>query len=497
MPYLFYDRETREFYIYLHNERQKLLNITKFGNSLQEIIQVYNNLKVQIGSDFKSHQKRKHMAFQQRKTQLENAYNWIQTRQAIRDFDRRVIPFAIAFAKERQREATLKRRSKLTEHVFDSNTALPEFTSDIPFPLKQLKSNPTEYQNWLQTIRGVGETRVSSSSSSLMNLQDVEMENNSNNINDRLTGPKTRMIGQKRKYNTMNNASVVTSTVFEENARESRESMIKESNESLSSSSSSSSSSSVQVYHEMQIEVPSLGSNQQCLYINSNDICDICNETMEMATELPVMICPKCNSTRTCYQGNKSTSNPSISKYIRKVHFRLYLTRFQWRETMSVPIEVIWHVANFLAQKGYTDTDATVSDIRWALQELRLSKWYNNITQIYCRVCNVSPPCLTPDETKTFFDMFDEIQDAYFQVDQQLRTNFLSYQYVMYKLCELRGLVMYLPFFKMLKGDTNLQAHDDIWRKICEKLDWEFIETPLLNPMLNPIPIPVPVPVPN
>jgi DNA-directed RNA polymerase subunit RPC12/RpoP len=357
----------------------------------------------------------------------------------------------------------MKRRAKARENVFDSNTAIPEFTSDVPLPLKILKNNPADFNHWIETIRGIGETKVGDED---INAPEKEVQ------------PKTRMIGQKRKYNIMASTSpqvvLDSSAVLEEHTANAAESS---SNQEGKSALLSSTSQSAQIYHEMQIEVPSLGSNQQCLYINSNDVCDICKKTMEMATELPVMVCPHCNSTRTCYQGNKSTQSSQASKYIRKVHFRLYLTRFQWRETMMVPVDVIWHVANFLAQNGYTDETTTVTKIRWALQELRLSKWYNNITQIYCRVCNVSPPCLTPDEVRTFFDMFDEIQDAYFQIDQQLRTNFLSYQYVMYKLCELRGLAMYLPYFKMLKGDTNLQAHDEIWKRICEKLDWTFIET--------------------
>lgn len=473
-PNLFYEKETREFYEYLRNERMKLLNIDKLTSLLQCASETFGTFSVVNGSlNVVAHQRRKYQSFSRRLRNLSIAEAWIKNRQAIRDFDRRVIPFAFAFARERQREATIQARKSKRGPLSLSeprnvSTALPEYTSSTPQPVMDLMKNPAAFQSWLEVIRGPGES--------------VQPEKNVS-FEDDVVVPETRTILKRGKGTTATprkrarEEESLEISVPEENATGTLSSETASSEPPEVAVVKSDNAASKKVWHEMQIEIPSLGTNQHCIYVNSNDLCDICHETMEMATELPVMVCPKCQSTRTCYQGNKTLQNSQCSKYVRKVHFRLYLTRFQWRETMVVPIDVIWHVSNFLAQCGFTSKNTTVADVRWALQELRLSKYYNNITQVYCRVCNQSPPCLSPDETTKFFQMFDEIQDIYYQLHHQSRTNFLSYQYVMYKLCELQGLYVYLPFFKMLKGDTNLLAHDDIWKEICDILDWTFIET--------------------
>jgi hypothetical protein len=42
---------------------------------------------------------------------------------------------------------------------------------------------------------------------------------------------------------------------------------------------------------------------------------------------------------------------------------------------------------------------------------------------------------------------------------------------------ELLGEDDLLPFFTLLKCQKNLHAQDQIWKKICEDLRWEFIST--------------------
>jgi hypothetical protein len=35
----------------------------------------------------------------------------------------------------------------------------------------------------------------------------------------------------------------------------------------------------------------------------------------------------------------------------------------------------------------------------------------------------------------------------------------------------------FLPFFPLLKDKEKMIEQDEIWKKICEELDWEFIPT--------------------
>ena len=44
-------------------------------------------------------------------------------------------------------------------------------------------------------------------------------------------------------------------------------------------------------------------------------------------------------------------------------------------------------------------------------------------------------------------------------------------------MCELLGETTFLPYFPMLKDKVKRIEQDEIWKKICAELQWQFIET--------------------
>ena len=44
-------------------------------------------------------------------------------------------------------------------------------------------------------------------------------------------------------------------------------------------------------------------------------------------------------------------------------------------------------------------------------------------------------------------------------------------------MCQLLGETKYLPYFPMLKDKVKRIEQDEIWKKICNELNWEFIPT--------------------
>ena len=73
--------------------------------------------------------------------------------------------------------------------------------------------------------------------------------------------------------------------------------------------------------------------------------------------------------------------------------------------------------------------------------------------------------------------MFDKIQEPFEKHCPKDRINFLSYSYVLHKFFQLLELDDYVRCFPLLKSRTKLRIQDEIWKKICEELDWEFIPT--------------------
>jgi hypothetical protein len=74
--------------------------------------------------------------------------------------------------------------------------------------------------------------------------------------------------------------------------------------------------------------------------------------------------------------------------------------------------------------------------------------------------------------------MFDEIQipfEKYCKIVCPARKNFLNYNYIFYKMCQLLSKDEFLSFFPLLKSREKLYEHDLIWKGICNDLRWEYI----------------------
>ena len=78
---------------------------------------------------------------------------------------------------------------------------------------------------------------------------------------------------------------------------------------------------------------------------------------------------------------------------------------------------------------------------------------------------------------ETLCNLFIEIQIPYAKYCPKNRVNFLNYYYTIYKLCEMLNYKEFLPYFPMLKDREKIIEQDQIWKKICQELNWNFIHT--------------------
>ena len=72
-------------------------------------------------------------------------------------------------------------------------------------------------------------------------------------------------------------------------------------------------------------------------------------------------------------------------------------------------------------------------------------------------------------------NMFKEIQGPFLRHCPKDRKNFLSYSYVLFKFFELLKLDEHLRFFPLLKSREKLAIQDQIFKCICEDLNWPFM----------------------
>jgi hypothetical protein len=155
--------------------------------------------------------------------------------------------------------------------------------------------------------------------------------------------------------------------------------------------------------------------------------------------------------------------------------FNEHLSQFQGKEITLIPKEHIRAIMLEIIRLHYNPNAITVNQMRTVLKNLGMPKYQEHRRYIINKVNGKSPLKMSRKDEETLRRMFRHIQEPYQRHCPEDRNNFLNYNYVLYKFCQLRSLDEYLPCFTMLKSRTKLLMHEYVWRKICRDLKWEFI----------------------
>ena len=106
--------------------------------------------------------------------------------------------------------------------------------------------------------------------------------------------------------------------------------------------------------------------------------------------------------------------------YKRINHLKVRLRRFQAVESENVPEKVYDITKRDLLKRRIrwdgvytTEPMPALTNIMDILKNNKLTKYYNNIQQIYCGVTGVTPPNLTRKEEEKIMEMLQEVERSY------------------------------------------------------------------------------------
>lgn len=212
--------------------------------------------------------------------------------------------------------------------------------------------------------------------------------------------------------------------------------------------------------------------------------CLQCNVAREEISSEGILVCPKCGSEEYALVVSDFPSFRDPPKernnyaYKKINHLNEILNQFQAKESTIIPEDVMNEVILEIRKRRIANiADLTEDDIRQILKKLNRSKYYEHRAHILSRLNGNPPPTITPEIEEKIRAMFQDIQAPFLLYCPNDRTNFLSYSYILYKFFELLELDEYKVFFPLLKSRDRLIAHDQIWKKICDYLQWEFISS--------------------
>jgi ribosomal protein L37AE/L43A len=218
-------------------------------------------------------------------------------------------------------------------------------------------------------------------------------------------------------------------------------------------------------------------------YTENYEKCKKCNGELVIIDYDGIMVCKRCSHQEKYLIEHEKPSYKEPPKevdsyaYKRINHFREILAQFQAKESTQIDDSIIEQIREKVKKERITIDKLTNDKTKQILKNLGYNKYYEHIPFIKEKL-GIRPPTMPIELETKLCNLFLEIQRPYAKFCPIQRVNFLNYYYVLYKLCELLGEDQYLKHFYMLKDPIKRMEQDEIWKKICAELKWEFIPTP-------------------
>jgi hypothetical protein len=211
--------------------------------------------------------------------------------------------------------------------------------------------------------------------------------------------------------------------------------------------------------------------------------CGFCgNEETYIIQNEGISVCCHCSTIDyiICDNDKPSYKEPpkeiSYFSYKRINHFNEWISQIQGKETTEIPEDVFNMIfLELKKQKMYNLSKITQTKIKEILKKHKLNRYYEHSSYICQRISGVANPHLCVELEEKLRGMFRDIQVPFLKHSPPNRKNFLSYSYVLHKLLQLLEEDEYLSHFPLLKSRQKLFQQEQIWKKICHELKWQFI----------------------
>jgi len=212
----------------------------------------------------------------------------------------------------------------------------------------------------------------------------------------------------------------------------------------------------------------------KCIYCG-NDSCTLLQHE-------GCVVCDACNSLEYVLIDHDKPSYKDPPKdvaclaYKRINHLNEWLNQVQGKETTEINDEVFANILNEIKKQKITNmATLTVKKLRDILKKIDSNKYYEHIPHIMHRLNGIPAMHMPPELEDKIRFMFCTIQIPFLKYQPPNRKNFLSYSYCLHKMMQLLEKDQYLASFPLLKSREKLYMQDQIWKKICHDVRWQFI----------------------
>jgi len=227
--------------------------------------------------------------------------------------------------------------------------------------------------------------------------------------------------------------------------------------------------------------------NQQPYEQKDIFMCTECERMMKLAVNESYIVCDQCGNyemyfepsvTGLTYEQEINTDTNIHFAYKRINHLRELLAQLQAKESSEIPDNILQGIRSEFVKARIKDvSEITQEKVKYYLKKLNLNKYYEHTRQITNMLNGKPPPYISNELYEKLIIMFTEIQEPFEQVCPKNRKNFFSYNYILYKFCELLEESDIMILFPLLKSREKLYQQDCIWKNICAIMGWTFYKS--------------------
>lgn len=214
----------------------------------------------------------------------------------------------------------------------------------------------------------------------------------------------------------------------------------------------------------------------------TNDLwCSNCSLDLQQADD-QLFVCNKCGysvrnlTTITNYQDNSRINSTQRYVYERKANFINSMKEFQGTQNTTIQDRVKLDLQDQINAHNISKDKLTKDHLYEFLKLTNHTENYKDVNLLYTEFTNNPSPNIEYLEVE-LISMFDQVDEVYQRLKSPDRLNFLNGQFVLFKFLQKLRYPCKEEDFYILKTRDKILEHDEIWKKICEELQWSFIPT--------------------
>jgi len=189
-----------------------------------------------------------------------------------------------------------------------------------------------------------------------------------------------------------------------------------------------------------------------------------------------VFLCEQCGEVEDAlmsYDGNYTPPPKPKGIYKKRNYMRQKLREAQNQSSKQVPDKLLSIVTAELLVRGVLPKECTQKHIYNINKNKKFTHDYDK--QIFYHLTQTLPEKLSLHTEDLIMKKFDEAVSVFSKLKPTLgRNNFLNYEYVLHKICQLEGAQKLAKTFPLLKSKARLRLQDTVWERICQCLHWTF-----------------------